>query len=190
MAHAVEGRFPFLDHRVVEFAARIPPRLKIRGLREKHILREAMHGLLPAAHRQPHQAALPRAGQPVLRRRAARRPMSATCCPAATIAAAGYFDPGAVGKLAAKCRKQPLVGFRDNMAFVGILSTQLWHREFVAGRDHRTPTSPTPLHEDEKDRSHERQSKRKVRNFIEENFLFREDRAGAGRQRLAARGRR
>ena len=41
MAHAVEGRFPFLDHRVVEFAARIPPKLKIRGLREKHILREA-----------------------------------------------------------------------------------------------------------------------------------------------------
>src|SRR5437763_10082447 len=41
MAHAVEGRFPFLDHRVVEFAARIPPKLKIKGLREKHILREA-----------------------------------------------------------------------------------------------------------------------------------------------------
>ena len=60
MAHAVEGRFPFLDHRVVEFAARIPPKLKIRGLREKHILREAMKGLLPPhignRTKQPYRA--------------------------------------------------------------------------------------------------------------------------------------
>ena len=34
MAHAVEGRFPFLDHRVVEFANRLPPGLKLRGLVE------------------------------------------------------------------------------------------------------------------------------------------------------------
>jgi asparagine synthase (glutamine-hydrolysing) len=60
MAHAVEGRFPFLDHRVVEFASRIPPKLKIRGLREKHVLREAMKGMLPAhignRTKQPYRA--------------------------------------------------------------------------------------------------------------------------------------
>jgi len=47
MAHGVEGRFPFLDHRLVELAARIPPRLKLRGLEEKHILRRA------TAHQAP-----------------------------------------------------------------------------------------------------------------------------------------
>ncbi|HYM35538.1 MAG TPA: asparagine synthase C-terminal domain-containing protein, partial [Steroidobacteraceae bacterium] len=41
MAHSIEGRVPFLDHHVAEFAARIPINLKIRGIREKHILREA-----------------------------------------------------------------------------------------------------------------------------------------------------
>ena len=60
MAHAVEGRFPFLDHRVVEFASRIPPKLKIRGLREKHILREAMQDMLPShignRTKQPYRA--------------------------------------------------------------------------------------------------------------------------------------
>ncbi|MGH7554978.1 MAG: asparagine synthase (glutamine-hydrolyzing), partial [Longimicrobiales bacterium] len=60
MAHAVEGRFPFLDHRVVEFAARIPPQLKIRGLREKHILRESAKRLLPKEivnrTKQPYRA--------------------------------------------------------------------------------------------------------------------------------------
>jgi len=50
---------------------------------------------------------------------------------AAEVATAGYFDAKAVGKLAEKCRTQKLIGFRDNMAFVGVLSTQLWHREFA-----------------------------------------------------------
>jgi asparagine synthase (glutamine-hydrolysing) len=132
MANAVEGRFPFLDHRVVEFASRIPPKLKIRGLREKHILREAMKGLLPAhignRTKQPYRA--PDCQSFV----GAQAPSYvAHRLSAGDIAAAGYFDPGAVGKLANKCRNQKLIGFRDNMAFVGVLSTQLWHREFVQG---------------------------------------------------------
>ena len=52
---------------------------------------------------------------------------------AAAVVDTGYFEPRAVEKLAAKCRKGTFIGFRDNMAFVGILSTQLWHRAFVAG---------------------------------------------------------
>lgn len=42
MAHSVEGRVPFLDHHVAEFCAALPGHLKIRDLREKHILREAV----------------------------------------------------------------------------------------------------------------------------------------------------
>ncbi|MDG2114146.1 MAG: asparagine synthase (glutamine-hydrolyzing) [Actinomycetota bacterium] len=42
MAHSVEGRVPFLDHHVAEFCARLPSHLKIRDMREKHILREAV----------------------------------------------------------------------------------------------------------------------------------------------------
>ena len=48
MAHAVEGRFPFLDHRLVEFAATIPPRLRLKGMDEKYILKRAVADLLPA----------------------------------------------------------------------------------------------------------------------------------------------
>jgi len=49
MAHSLEVRPPFLDHRIVEFAASLPDRFKIRGFRQKHILRELMRGKLPAA---------------------------------------------------------------------------------------------------------------------------------------------
>ncbi len=48
MAHAVEARVPFLDHELVELCAHIPPALKMRGLREKYILRQAMRKHLPA----------------------------------------------------------------------------------------------------------------------------------------------
>lgn len=47
MAHGVEGRLPYLDHHVARVAARIPVGLKIRGLTEKHILREAVRPYVP-----------------------------------------------------------------------------------------------------------------------------------------------
>jgi asparagine synthase (glutamine-hydrolysing) len=130
MAHAVEGRFPFLDHRVVEFAGRIPPRLKLRGLDEKHILRRAVGRHLPASiadrRKQPYRAPdsqcffgkdAPEYVEELLSSR--------------TIAESGYFDPSAVEKLVQKCRQQEVVGFRDNMSLVGILSVQLLDRQFV-----------------------------------------------------------
>lgn len=47
MAHSVEVRPPFLDYRLMEFAARLPGAMKIRKGRGKHILKEAVRGLLP-----------------------------------------------------------------------------------------------------------------------------------------------
>ena len=47
MAASIESRVPFLDHRLVEFVATLPPRLKLRGLTTKWILREAVRDLVP-----------------------------------------------------------------------------------------------------------------------------------------------
>jgi asparagine synthase (glutamine-hydrolysing) len=47
MAHSLEVRPPFLDHRIVEFAASLPQNMKIRGLTQKFILKELMRGRLP-----------------------------------------------------------------------------------------------------------------------------------------------
>ncbi len=49
MAASIESRVPFLDHELVEFAAKLPNRLKLRGLKTKWILREAVRDRLPAA---------------------------------------------------------------------------------------------------------------------------------------------
>jgi asparagine synthase (glutamine-hydrolysing) len=47
MSTSIESRVPFLDHKLVEFAARLPDRLKLNGFTTKRILREAIRGLLP-----------------------------------------------------------------------------------------------------------------------------------------------
>ncbi len=47
MAHSIEARVPLLDHKLVEFAATIPPELKLRGNTTKYIFKKAMEGILP-----------------------------------------------------------------------------------------------------------------------------------------------
>ncbi len=49
MAHSIEVRPPFLDHRIVEFAASLPADMRIQGSRQKVILKELMRGKLPPA---------------------------------------------------------------------------------------------------------------------------------------------
>ena len=131
MAHAVEGRFPFLDHRVVEFGAALAPSLKVRGLREKYLLREALGRHVPRAiverpkqpYRAPDSESFVGQGSPDY--------VSELLSPRA-IARAGYFEAPAVSALVQKCRAaQGRVSTGDNMAFIGILSTQLLHSAFV-----------------------------------------------------------
>ena len=130
MAHSVEGRFPFLDHRVVEFCMRIPPNLRLKGLREKYILRKSMSGFIPEEIRtmvkQPYRAPDAKCFVGRNRGNSVDEMLSQDC-----IRRKGYFDPQQVEKLVAKCRKNPFTGFKDNMAFIGILSTQLLDQLFL-----------------------------------------------------------
>jgi asparagine synthase (glutamine-hydrolysing) len=49
MAHSLEARVPFTDTELTDYMSRVPPRLKLKGLRKKHIMRQALAGVLPAA---------------------------------------------------------------------------------------------------------------------------------------------
>jgi asparagine synthase (glutamine-hydrolysing) len=134
MAHSVEGRFPFLDHRVVEFCNRLPPHFKLRGLDEKHLLKRAVRDLLPEEiwHRpkRPYRAPIHRSffpdGQPL--------DWVADVLSPTQIEAAGCFEPQAVTGLLKKLRRFGSLGESDDMALAGLLSTQLVHRKFVAER--------------------------------------------------------
>jgi asparagine synthase (glutamine-hydrolysing) len=130
MAHGIEGRFPFLDHTLVEFAASLPPGMKLKGLTEKHLLREATRDLLPASinrrTKQPYRA------PDSVSFTGLRAPDYVhTALGDAALSAGGLFNAKAVQKLHEKCAASPHSGFRDNAAFVGILSTQLWLQTFT-----------------------------------------------------------
>ena len=130
MASSVEGRFPYLDHRLIAFANALHPRIKMRVLREKQLLREAMRESLPPSilrrHKQPYRA--PDAAA-FLGERTPDYVNELTG--ASTLKRYGYFDPDKVARLVVKLRRSKAPAVRDNMAFVGILSTQLWHAEFI-----------------------------------------------------------
>ncbi len=138
MAHSVEGRFPFLDADVVALAHSLPDRYKLDVLDEKHVLKAVARDLVPASivarKKQPYRApdALAFAG--------AHPPdWVDDVLSDASIRDAGVFDPNAVARLREKLRTHSNVAQfsnADNMAVVGVLSTQLLHRRFV--RD--TPT--------------------------------------------------
>ena len=144
MAHSVEGRFPFLDVDVVELAASLPPRFKLRGLDEKHVLKRAATGLVPEEilrrtkqpYRAPDAAAFLGPGAPEW--------IEATLDPGA-VAEAGIFDPRSVSGLWSKCLAtggDTRFSNADNMALVGVLSTGLLHALLVRP----APARPRDIH--------------------------------------------
>ena len=130
MAHSVEGRFPFLDYRVVDFAARIPPNLKMKVLNEKYLLKRCASGLVPSSvlqrSKQPY-----RAPEGSCFFRGARRDYVDTLLSPARIAQDGIFNPRAVDRLVDKFHQGRAIGSKDNMALVGVLSTQLVVDQFT-----------------------------------------------------------
>ena len=130
MAHSVEGRYPFLDHRVVEFACTISPHLRMKALNEKNILKKAMQDLLPASivqrKKQPYMA------PDILSFFGDSTPEYIDYYLSdQKVKESGLFKPVAIQKLLAKCQKKSRQGFRENMAFVGILSSQIVYDRFV-----------------------------------------------------------
>lgn len=132
-ANSIEGRVPYLDHRVIEFGNRLPPNFKIRGLTEKYLLRRALADLLPTdivtrtkqPYRAPDSASFFSNGK--------APDYVSDLLSTDRIRKAGYFDATSVGRLLDKCRAGKATGFADNQAFVGILSTMLLDEIFLRG---------------------------------------------------------
>jgi asparagine synthase (glutamine-hydrolysing) len=136
MAHAVEGRFPFLDHRLVEFCNRLPSGLKLHGLEEKYLLKRAVGDLLPPVIRerpkQPYRAPIASAFLGT----DAPEWVAEMLAPSA-LRASGYFNPAAVAGLAEKGCRTGHLSEQESMALAAVLSTQLLHALFVTGFDAR-----------------------------------------------------
>jgi len=128
MARSVEARVPFLDHELVEFAAHIPPSLKMKGLREKHVLREAVADCLPheIASRKKRGLQAPTTAW-------LRQPLpefAADLLSESSLRRKGYFDAAGVRRLLAE--HQSSRGTWTYELFAA-LSLQLWDEIFLQG---------------------------------------------------------
>jgi len=130
MANSVEGRYPFLDHRVMEFAATLPPEYKMHGLNEKYILKQMMQDMLPESIlKRPKQAYR----APISNSFIGKNESSyiKDILSSRNIKETGLFNNIKTEKLLTKIKSSQMVSEIDNMALSGILSTQLLHKQFV-----------------------------------------------------------
>jgi asparagine synthase (glutamine-hydrolysing) len=140
MANSVEGRYPFLDYRVMEFAAKLPPGFKMHGLNEKFILKRMMNNRLPdSVLKRPKQAY--------------RAPIASSFFSSSAkeyvldllsehdIKQTGIFSYALVEKLINKISEGGLVTEMENMAIAGILSTQIIFHQYIL-RDNFRPSIP------------------------------------------------
>jgi asparagine synthase (glutamine-hydrolysing) len=142
MAHGVEGRFPFLDHKLYEFASALPTGSRLRGLKEKEILRRWAARILPprikARTKQPYRApdapSFFGAGTPE---------WIGDRLSSDSLRRVGIFSPTAVHGLVKRCNAGLVTGYRENQTLIGVLSTQLWHERFI---ERAVNVAPLPVH--------------------------------------------
>jgi asparagine synthase (glutamine-hydrolysing) len=153
MAHGVEGRFPFLDVRLVDWAARWPRGWKLCGLREKHLLKRVAQRWTPRRiverSKQPYRAPDAAAFFPPERDGAGWDYVEELLSPD-RIQSDGVFHAPAVDRLVGKLRRNPSGSISDQMALVGIVSTQLLIDQFLRGprpaTAHRSSLREKALH--------------------------------------------
>lgn len=133
MAHSIEGRFPYLDHRVIEYAFRLPSKYALAVLKEKYILRRTAENFLSVSFsnrpKKPYRAPISRC---FFGDSGATWPMDLLSEP--EIRRTGFFNFGKVKLLTDKCRKNNglLPSERENMALMGLLTTQLLSSRMIS----------------------------------------------------------
>ena len=127
MAHSVEARVPFLDHKLWEFCATLPAGYKLHRRTEKHLLRQATRGVLPESTRTRRKKGL---AAPFTRwLQSERLPAWAEeMLTPKMVQATGLFDAKQVQQL----RRQVQLGEAQlGSLLMGVLTTQLWYEEFI-----------------------------------------------------------
>lgn len=131
MAHSLELRVPYLDHRLIELLSKVNSEIKINGLNEKYLLKQVFKNRLPSnilkRWKNPYRAPIHKA---LLSK---NLNLVKDYCSEDALNKTGIFDPVKVQKLIKKLENLDKAGEFDEMALVGIISTQLIHKNFIEG---------------------------------------------------------
>ena len=141
MAHSLELRVPYLDHRVIELMGKVNSEIKINGLNEKHILKKVFKDRLPASilnrwknpYRAPIHKGLLNSTMSLVRE----------YCSEESLKKSGLFESQKVVRLISKLEKSSAAGEFDEMALVGIISTQIIYKIFIEDFQYNSTESDT-----------------------------------------------
>ncbi len=132
MGNSVEGRFPFLDHQLAEFAGTLPVSAKLRSLREKALLKLSVAEMLPenilSRPKQPYRAPDSDSFQTP-----AGQELVEEFLGEGSGQGEGLWNQEKVGALVRKWQAGRLSSARDNMCFMGVLSGRILEKEFGPG---------------------------------------------------------
>ncbi|MCW3786225.1 asparagine synthase (glutamine-hydrolyzing) [Plebeiibacterium sediminum] len=129
MGNSVEGRYPFLDHRIIEFCASLPDDFKLNGLNEKYLLKEVVKNVIPqSVLKRPKQAYRAPIAQALLNN---KNGFVDDTLASSAIKSFGVFNEKSIAGLITKMRKTPNISEIDNMALMGILSTQILYKQYI-----------------------------------------------------------
>lgn len=130
MANSVEGRYPFLDYRVIEFCTGLPSKFKLNGLNEKYLLKKLMAGRLPESilkrPKQPYRAPI----SSVFLAKNAPDYVKDMLSESYT-KNAGVFDHNSISGLLARIEKTGIASEVDNMVLTAVISTHLLYNQFI-----------------------------------------------------------
>jgi asparagine synthase (glutamine-hydrolysing) len=141
MANSVEGRYPFLDYRVIEFCSSLPDRLKLNGTNEKYLLKKLMTGRIPDSivkrPKQPYRAPIssvflakdkPDYVNEMLLESMTRK--------------VGVFSAESVTSLLEKIHKSATASEMENMVLTSVISTHLLYHQFIEDQNREYQNGP------------------------------------------------
>jgi asparagine synthase (glutamine-hydrolysing) len=141
MANSVEGRYPFLDYRVIEYCSSLPDKLKLNGLNEKYLLKKLMSGRIPESivkrPKQPYRAPISSVFIGSERPDYVGEMLSEEMT-----RLTGIFNKESVAALLAKIEKSSTVSEMDNMVLAAVISTHLVHHQFIENNNSEFRSEP------------------------------------------------
>ena len=141
MANSIEGRYPFLDYRVIEFCSSLPDRLKLNGTDEKYLLKKLMAGRIPDSivkrPKQPYRAPISSVFLAKDKPDYVNEMLSESM-----IRKAGVFNAESVIGLLEKIQKSAAASEMDNMVLTSVISTHLLYHQFIENHNQDLMNSP------------------------------------------------
>jgi asparagine synthase (glutamine-hydrolysing) len=130
MAHSVEGRYPFLDYRLIEFCAKLEPNVKLRGLTEKYLLKKLLKGKIPQniidRNKQPYRAPVKNVFLSKDQPDYVKEMLSESFTNKV-----GLFNFSSLGIVLSRIEKSGTSSEMDDMLLTMIISTHLLYNQFI-----------------------------------------------------------